>query len=40
MAVPYSLVVSLDVDDDVDIYTSVAQQVGINVPVEVEIPTG
>ena len=38
MAVPYSLIVSLDVDGDIDIYNSVAQQVNINVPIEVEMP--
>jgi hypothetical protein len=38
MAVPYSLIVSLDVDGDIDIYSSVAQQVNINVPIEVEMP--
>lgn len=40
MIVPYSLVVSLEVDDDIDIYSSVAQQVGIVNPVEIELPSG
>lgn len=36
--VPYSLIVSLDAaDSDVDLYTPVAQQVGIDVPVEIEL---
>ncbi len=37
IAVPYSLIVSLDVDGDIDIYSSVAQQVDINVPRDVEM---
>ena len=38
LKVPYSLIVSLEVDEDIDIYSSVAQQVGIDSPVEVDIP--
>jgi len=36
--VPYSLVLSLDVDGDVDIYTSVAQQVGVEPLAQVLVP--
>ncbi len=37
LKVPYSLVVSLEVAEDIDIYTPVAQQVGIDIPIEVEV---
>lgn len=38
LKVPYSLVISLEVDKEVDIYTPVAQQIGIGAPIEIEIP--
>lgn len=39
IAVPYSLVLSLDIDGDADLYTSVAQQIGIEPSVEVLVPS-